>query len=82
MAVHVARMPVNHQEVWHVRDRAVQKLRAVPVAQQAHIGPDRGEIIERRRSHRIVIAARRDAAAVGVRLIRRDIDRIVRGRGE
>ena len=54
----------------------------MPVAEQADIGPDARQIVERRCRHRVVIAAGADAAAVGMRGIGCKVHRIIRDRGQ
>ena len=82
MAIGIAGLAPDQQQIGQQRDAADEQLGAMPVGQQAEIGPDGGQIVEGGRRHGIVIAAGADAAAIGMARIRRDIDRIVGDRGQ
>ena len=82
MTVGIAGLPPDQEQIRQQGDPADKELGAMPVGQQAEIGPDGGEIVESGGSHGIVIAPGADAAAIGMGFIRRDIDRIVGGRSQ
>lgn len=65
-----------------MRSTRVQESRSMPVAQQAEIGPNRCQVIKSRRRHCVVKTTSTDTAAEWMRLVRRQIDGIVRHRPE
>ena len=81
-AVALARLPADQQHVGQLRNAAIEQLGAMPLAQQAQVGPDRRQVVECRARHGVVITARGDATAKRMIRVGWQVNRIVGNRGQ